>query len=206
MRHPFYRFCWRLVRTLGRLLWRLKAVDEDNIPVEGPVIVAVNHQSYLDPPLVAVVIRREMHFFAKKELFGIFILGNVIANLNAIPVRRGVYDPVSLSRAQAALDEGGGLILFPEGTRGDGRTFLRPKPGVGLIARQTGAAIVPAYAHRTHRPWNCLLTRRPMRIYFGPPITAEEVAAYGDDKEGYRALADDVMARIGRLKDAVADK
>lgn len=196
----FYRLIWSLVKTFGWVVFGLRQVGAKNIPRTGPIIIASNHQSYLDPPFVSVTIPREMHFFAKKELFDIFILGRLISRLNAIPVRRGTYDPKSLNQAFEALEKGGGLILFPEGTRGNGREFLKPKPGVGMIAKRANATIVPTYAYRTNRLGKALFWRKRVKVFYGPPITTDEVAEYEDGRDGYQALAEEVMRHIGRLK------
>jgi 1-acyl-sn-glycerol-3-phosphate acyltransferase len=196
----FYWFIWRSVRTVFQLLFGFKPINWDLVPKEGPVIAAGNHQSYFDPPMLAVAIKREMHFFAKKELFGVFILGWLIRKLNAIPVRRGIYDPASLSRVSDALDTGGGLIMFPEGTRGDGKEFLKPKPGIGLIAKQSKATIVPVYIYRSDHPFQALFLRRRVKLLFGEPIPREEIDGFADDKAGYRLLAETVMKRISDLK------
>jgi 1-acyl-sn-glycerol-3-phosphate acyltransferase len=200
MKLSLYWIIWNIVRLAFRLLFGLTQVHYERLPKEGPIIVAANHQSNFDPPLLAVSIGREMHFFAKKELFGVFFLGWVIRKCNSIPVRRGIYDPVSLNRAMEALAGEGGLIMFPEGTRGDGITFLRPKPGVGLIAKKTRAAIVPAYIYRSNRLWRALFGRGRVRVLFGEPIAPDEVERFDDSKEGYRSLAEFVMERIGQLK------
>jgi 1-acyl-sn-glycerol-3-phosphate acyltransferase len=204
MRKLIYWTVWSFARSIAWLFWGHKIVDRQRVPMEGAVIVAANHQSYLDPPVVAVSIHRAVHFFAKEELFRIFGLGWLIATLNAIPVRRGVYDPRSIKSVLAALGQGGALVLFPEGTRGNGIEFLRPKPGIGLIARHARTPIVPAYISRTARSAKTLWRRRII-VRFGEAITAEEVGGYPDDREGYQALADAVMTRIGRLRAAAEE-
>jgi 1-acyl-sn-glycerol-3-phosphate acyltransferase len=199
MQKLIYWTVWSFARSVVWVLYGLKMFNRKHVPPSGPVIVAANHQSYLDPPVVAISINREVHFFAKQELFRIFGLGWLIATLNAIPVRRGVYDPRSIKRVLTALEQGGALVLFPEGTRGNGVEFLRPKPGIGLIASHAKAPIVPAYLRRTDRSWKTLWRRR-IYVIFGEQITAEQVCRYPDDREGYQALADFVMERIGRLR------
>jgi len=206
MMKTFYRLVLWFARVSLRLLFGLKGADDRNVPEKGPIIVAGNHQSYFDPPVLAVALRREMHFFAKKELFGIFGLGWLIRKLNSIPVRRGVYDPASLSRVAEALENGGGLIMFPEGTRGDGKTFLKPKPGIGLIAKRSRVKIVPAYISGTDKLSRAMVRRSRVHVIFGEPIEPDEIDRFADDKDGYRELAQTVMERIGDLKrQAAAD-
>lgn len=199
-----YTIGWTLSRFVARVGLGMQAQGLENLPPEGPVIVAVNHQSYLDPPLVGSMIRRELHFFAKKELFDIPMLSGLFRKVNAFPVRRGTYDPQSLSWVQGVLSAGKAVMIFPEGTRNDGVHFLPPKPGIGLIARKTGAPIVPVYAHGLNRAMAAFFRRCRVRVRFGRPISGGEVMAFGDDKEGYRALTELVMTRIGELKENLA--
>ncbi len=196
----FYYLCWKLARIIGQILFGLRAADARNVIFEGPVIFAANHQSNLDPPFVSVMIKREVNFFAKRELFDIPILGFVISKLNAIPVRRGIYDPKSLNKVFEVLKNGGGLIMFPEGTRGDGETFLKPKPGIGLIARKAEIPIVPIYSSFTHLWKKALFWRNRMTVTFGEQIPVSKVKEFEDNKEGYRALSEYVMEKIGELK------
>ena len=195
-----YAVVWFTARTLLKALFGLRPVGDHHIPQKGPAIIAANHQSYFDPPVAATVIRREMHFFAKRELFDVPILNWLLARLNVIPVQRGRYDPRALSRVREALAGNGIVLIFPEGTRGNGREFLPPKPGVGLIAKQAKVPIVPAYLYRTDKLVGAFLARRRVRVFFGAPISPEDQQRFPDTKEGYRSLAEYVMEHIGRLK------
>lgn len=203
MKNRWYAIGWLFSRSISRLLFGVRPIGTELVPQEGPVIVAANHQSYLDPPILGSMITREMHFFAKKELFGIFIFGWLVSKLNTIPVKRGTYDPGALNRVIEVLAGNGGLILFPEGTRGDGREFLQPKAGIGFIAKQARAPIVPAYLHGTNRLFKAIFARRRVKVVFGEPISAEEIERFPDTKEGYRSLAERIMEHIGRLRTRV---
>jgi len=200
-----YRAGWCFCRILSWALFGFKPIGAENVPRSGPVIVAANHRSYFDPPMAGAGINREFHFFAKRELFKIPGFGRLIAGLNAIPVRRGVYDPKSLARVKEVLSGGGAVLMFPEGTRSKSADFLPPKPGVGMIAKQTKAPIVPAYMHRTDKLLRALFARKHMRVYYGEPITPEEQERFPDTKEGYRELAGYVMEHIERLRIAAGD-
>ena len=197
-----YWLCKNSALVASKILFGFSARGLDKIPKSGAFIIAPNHQSYLDPPFLGAITPREIHFFAKAELFKVFGLGLVIRNLNAFPVRRGVYDPAAISMALAALEKGHGLLIFPEGTRDNGEAFLPAKPGIGMIAKRSGAQIVPAYLYRSHKIWGALLARRHMKIVFGEPIPADAVARHSDDREGYQAIADEVLTRIGALKNS----
>ena len=199
----FYWFIWSIAKSIAWVLVGLKPVGSENIPREGAFILAANHQSYLDPPLISTSIRREMCFFAKKELFKNFLFGRLIANLNAIPVKRRAFDPGAIDKVLDKLSDGKGLILFPEGTRGNGKEFLVPKPGIGMLAVRADVAIVPAYAYRTNKFWQSVFNRKRVEIHFGSLIPVEKVRSFSKDKEGYRSLARYVMEQIGLLKEAV---
>jgi len=200
MRWLAYWIIWCLVRSSIRILFGFKIIGSENIPKEEPFILAVNHQSYVDPPVVAVAVPRIMHFFAKYELFHKFFLGRLITLLNAIPVHRGAYDPQAINRSLEVLSGGGGLIFFPEGTRGNGREFLKPKPGIGLIAKLAEVPVVPAFLYRTDRLLRAFFARKRVKIFFGPAIPTEKIEKFSNDKDGYRLLAEYVMEQIGQLR------
>ncbi len=199
--HGFYWFIWTLVRNLSRLLWRRTAVNVDNIPHAGPVIIACNHISYYDPPLVSVSIPRPVHFMAKKELFSVFLLGFIIRHLNAFPVNRQGFDRVALEKGVDILQKGDALLVFPEGTRSRKKgEFLPPKPGVGMLARQAGVPIIPAYISGSNELSKVFFKFGRVRVSFGPPIPKDWVISQPDDKDGYRKIANEVMKRIGEIK------
>lgn len=121
---------YRVGRAAARFLlkWVLGVqwVHADRVPSTGPILVTPNHRSYLDPPLVGCGLHRELHFFAKAELFEVPVLKQAIRVFNSIPVHRERPDRRSLSAAIRAVREGGGLVLFPEGTRAAPGAFLPP--------------------------------------------------------------------------------
>ena len=203
MRWLIYWIGWIILRVTAWVLFGLKVIGTENIPRQGGFIFAVNHQSYVDPPLIGSAVPRVLHFFAKKELFENFLFKVLISYFNAIPVRRGIYDPESISRALGALKEGGGLMFFPEGTRGDGIDLLPPKPGIGMIAKRAGVPIIPAFTRGTSQLKRALLARKRVTVIVGEPVWPEEFAAFGDDKQGYLELAVKVMVRIRELKNSL---
>ncbi len=197
---PFYRICWLILRFYMRVFCRLKIEGAGNVPRQGGVIVAANHISAADPPFIGTCINREFHFLAKKELFRNFFLGTLIRNLNAIPVDRAILDQSALGAAEDALKRGYGLILFPEGTRSRSGELRKGKPGVGLLARRIGTPIVPAYIENSRGSGTLIFRGKRLLVRFGEPLSAERISAFPDDKEGYRAITEEVMTRIGSLK------
>jgi 1-acyl-sn-glycerol-3-phosphate acyltransferase len=136
---------WLLSRMIGRLIFRMKIFEANNIPDKGPFILACNHISLVDPPLVGSTIVRPLHFMAKKELFRSRLFGWVIRNTNAHPINRRGFDRRAINTACEILKAGCGLLVFPEGTRALKGDFLPPRPGIGLIAIRSEAPVVPAY-------------------------------------------------------------
>ena len=145
--------------------WKVRG--SENIPREGGVIVASNHVSFWDPPLVGAAILREVHFLAKEELFSTPLLGTLIRSVNAIPIRRGAADLSGLARAIDTLKRGGALLLFPEGSRMRDGELHPARPGLGMISVQADVPIVPCYISGSAHPRRWLLRRSRVRIWFG---------------------------------------
>jgi 1-acyl-sn-glycerol-3-phosphate acyltransferase len=193
-----------LAAAAFRLFFRLRAVGAEHVPRRGPVLIAANHQSVLDPPLVGAVAPRPLSFLAKAELFRIPLFGPFIARLNARPVRREGADPGALRTALRVLADGGALLVFPEGTRGTEGELGPAKPGAGMLAVMSGATVVPAYITGSGRAWpKGRRLPRPGRVAvsFGPPLRFARGEGAGR-KEGYEAASLAMMAAIARLKTA----
>jgi 1-acyl-sn-glycerol-3-phosphate acyltransferase len=131
-----------LVRTAFSLMFRLDVRGVDAMPA-GPVIVAGNHTSGFDPPVVGAVLRRPAWYMAKEELFRIPGFGALIRRLHAYPVRRGKPDRRSLRTTHQILRAGGAVIIFPEGHRSATGALQDPRRGVAFLARLSGAPVVP---------------------------------------------------------------
>jgi 1-acyl-sn-glycerol-3-phosphate acyltransferase len=144
--------------------------------------------------------RRELYFFAKKELFENRFFGAVIRATNTLPVSRGAVDRRALNLAVEAIQNGFGLTMFPEGTRSRTDQFLPPKPGIGIIATRAGCPIVPTYIHGSNKLSECFKRRERMSIAYGKPLSAEWVTSFPPEKESYKEIAQTVMQRITELK------
>ncbi len=199
-----YRIGRGAVRVLLKWGLGVKWSGAQNVPLTGSVIVASNHRGNLDPPLVGCGVPRELHFFAKRELFRVPVLGGLIRIFNSIPVRRGEIDRKSLSLAIDAVKLGGGLVIFPEGTRAKDVDFLPPKLGVGMIAARTGAPIVPVYIMGSGGGIRSLLRSAariaPIRVVYGKPFSTDSVREAGDHSQHYRKITNHVMEQISGLK------
>jgi 1-acyl-sn-glycerol-3-phosphate acyltransferase len=182
----------------------------EHVPRSGGLIVASNHISFWDPPLIGAILPREVHYLAKEELFSNPVFGAVIRSYNAIPIRRGMVDLSGMARAVETLRRGGAMMLFPEGTRmRDGK--LHPaRPGVGMMAVNAGVPIVPCYISGSNQPSRWLGRRERVRVSFGAPLTWQELAGPETDLTPGRALyqrvGDAVMREIARLRTEQMDK
>ena len=173
------------------------------MPRSGGVIVASNHVAYVDPPFVGAVAPREFFYLAKAELFSNPLFGWLIKKYNAIPIARGAFDRRAILRAVELLKEGKVLLLFPEGTRNRGERFLEPKLGIGKIALEAGVPIVPAYIHNSGGLFASFFKRKRLIIGFDIPISRTSLERLPKDKEGYRAIGQEIMQRIGMLKEKI---
>ncbi|MFL5841754.1 MAG: lysophospholipid acyltransferase family protein, partial [Thermoleophilaceae bacterium] len=126
-----------------QVYFSLERNGRKNIPKNGPVILASNHRSFLDPFVIGCSVRRPVYFVAKKELFAKRWQGWILNRLGAFPVKRGESDEESMATARGVLERGGALVIFPEGTRHPKGPLGRPKRGVGRLALETGAPVVP---------------------------------------------------------------
>lgn len=197
-----YYLGWGITKVSSKLLGRIKTSGQEHFPKQGGFILATNHISYFDPPLVGSWAPREVYFLAKKELFRP-VAGWILREVNALPVRRGAVDRKAMQMCLDTIAAGEGLVIFPEGTRIKRGEMLPPKPGIGRIAVRAGCPIVIGYLWGSDRISQVLIGREQMGIRYGPGLSSEEVLAYDDDKAGWQALADEVMKRIKLLRDEV---
>jgi len=202
LRSRFYGVCTWIARVIMRALWRLEGRGTEHVPARGPVLLIANHSSVLDPPFVGGVSPRQLFFLAKAELFDVPGFGRLIHALNARPVRREGADAAALRAALRVLEQGGALLVFPEGTRGEEGTLREPKPGAALLAVVSGAQVVPVYVRGSGRAWpRGRRLPRPAKVVvtFGPPLRFERPVGAGK-REYYDSVSRDLMAAIARLQ------
>lgn len=193
-----YAFFQYFFRFIFYVFFRTRVYGRENIPREGAVILAANHASNADPPLMASLIERPVSYMAKIELFENPIFGGIIRRCHAFPVKRGASDRGAIKTAVQVLKEGRILGLFPEGTRSKTGALQKPEAGVALIAAMTGAPVVPVAILNSHRIFANGGILPALRIMYGPPI-----AFHGDrkSKESLDAFSDELMAHIAAMKE-----
>lgn len=190
----FYRFAKWVTTIVRFFLVDVTYIGQENLPEQGGYIVACNHRSMWDPVLLAQGMRRQINFMGKAELFSNVFLRCLMNLLGVISVERGTGDSNAITRSEEVIRRGGLLGIFPEGTRSPDGKPLRPKSGMALIARATGAGIIPCavvYEKKTG------LHRRPIRVKYGKPIPYEELG-FGDDQgtASLKRVSKLVMGRI----------
>ena len=162
-----------LVFPLFRFLFRGSTQGLEHVPMEGPLVVASNHGSHLDPPLLGHALGRPVAFMAKAELFAIPLLGAVIRACGAYPVRRGASDREAIRTATAKLEQGWATGVFLDGTRQANGRVNNPLPGAALLAARSGAPLLPVAIVNSHRAlgsgriWPRLV---PLQLRVGAPI------------------------------------
>jgi glycerol-3-phosphate dehydrogenase (NAD(P)+) len=142
--NPFVYWLVRAVlQPFFHIYFRLSRIGREHIPAEGPVIIAANHRSFLDPFVIATMARRPMYYVAKQELFSSRLQAWVLNALGAFPVNRGSADATMIDTARAILARGDVVLIFPEGTRIRLGSLARPRRGVGRLALESGAPVIP---------------------------------------------------------------
>lgn len=197
-----YAFVRPVAAAVLRTWFRVRVSGAQNVPNDGPVILAPNHKNFLDPFFIGIATRRRVQFMAKAELFR-GPLGWLFLRLGAFPVRRGESDAEALDTAAAILTSGGVVVVFPEGTRVEQRDALgAPRHGAGRLAIETGAPIVPAAVTGTSHLWRGALPKlKRVQIAFLPAV--EPVPRFAG-REAASELIDDlvwpaVQEEYGRL-------
>jgi 1-acyl-sn-glycerol-3-phosphate acyltransferase len=196
MNQGFYDFSSATVRLMARILWRTQASGMENVPRDGPLIVACNHVSYLDPPVMGSFCPRRISYMAKKELFTIPVLGSVIRGLGAYAVDRDGSATAAIKRSLEVLRRGGTVGIFPEGTRNRSGDVI-PQAGVALLASLAKAPVVPACILGSDRA----LRLGQIKVAFGPPL-----ALPADRKASHDTLAkftDEIMSAIRTLAESM---
>jgi glycerol-3-phosphate dehydrogenase (NAD(P)+) len=151
--------------------FRLSRVGREHIPESGPIIFAANHRSFLDPFVIATMVRRPMYYVAKKELFRQRLQGWFLNSLGAFPIDRGASDNDAMGTARAILERGDCVLIFPEGTRVRPGALGAPKRGVGRLALETGAPVVPlAVLGTEHIRTGWRIRPHKVRIRAGKPL------------------------------------
>ena len=166
-----------LVGSLMKALIRLESIDHDNIPVDGPVVIAPSHRSNIDTPIIGAAMVRDSRFMAKESIFKSPFWTKFLVGLGGFPVKRGTLDRSSLNTATEILKRGEMLVVYPEGARQEGPRIKPVFEGAVWLAARAGAVIVPAGIGGSHgvMPIGVKLPRpKKVVVVFGEPIVVED--------------------------------
>ena len=197
-----YGSLWVLFRTLGRLLFQYRAVGVDNVPREGGILIAANHASYLDIPILGCGLPRRAAYLGRQDLFPMPGLRWICGWLGWIPIRMSRLDREGFGKAIGLIKEGKAVVIYPEGRRSQTGELGPGRPGIGVIVAETGCPVLPVYLKGTHDvlPPDAKWVRlRPITVIFGKPIDFTADAERCKGKEFYKHVSRTVMARIAEL-------
>jgi 1-acyl-sn-glycerol-3-phosphate acyltransferase len=183
----FYRASYWIALLLFTLLYRVRFFSPGHIPPDGPALIVVNHQSYIDPPLVGVAVRhRNFPTIARKGLFKVPVLSLIIKGLGAIPIDDEGSDTAAIRASLAQLAKGRLLAIFPEGTRSPDGQLRDFKRGTWLLLSRSKVPVIPCAVEGCHdvfprgQSFPTLLGKQLM-VRFGPPVSFEELRPLGPD-------------------------
>jgi 1-acyl-sn-glycerol-3-phosphate acyltransferase len=198
-----YTFVRILVSLPTLLIWRVRAIGRENVPKDGPLILAPNHFSQMDHFFIGLYLRRKIRFMAKSQMFGPPVLTYIYKHGGVIPVRRGHHDEEAFTTAFTVLDQEGMLLIYAEGGRSRSGELGEPKRGVGRLALESGAPVVPVaiYGSATVRRWKRL--RFPsITVQYGEPLTFPKEE--GASRERQLEVATEVFNRVREMYDGLA--
>jgi 1-acyl-sn-glycerol-3-phosphate acyltransferase len=207
--NPVYFIGWTFYRTVFATYFQWKVYNHERVPLKGAVILAANHASFLDPPLVGSGLKRDINYLARKSLFRIPFLGWILRTVNAVPVDRDGGGAAGLKAIMERLHNGGAIILFPEGTRTRDGNLQPARSGVGLAVIKSDAPVVPVRVFGTREAWGRgqrIPRPHPVAVKYGRPMTFAKQRAEANDctkarlKQIYQEVSDEIMAVIAKLE------
>ncbi len=204
-----YRCGWLFFRAVFSVYFRWRVFNPERVPLAGPVILAPNHASYIDPPLAGAGIRRQITFLARDNIFHVPILAAILRSWEVVPVDRDGGTGRGLKQILHCLEQGGAVIVFPEGTRSRHGDLNPARSGIGLTVIKSGAPVVPARVFGTRDafgPHHLLPRPRRLAVKYGKPMWFAALRAEAAScskqrlKEIYRQIAGEIMSEIARLE------
>ena len=194
VRGLFWKVCQGVLRVGTSVAFDLQVFGVDRIPQRGGVLMLSNHQSYLDPPLLGVRLKRPMAYLAKSELFEFAPFALAIRNLYAFPVKQGKGDVGAMKESIRLLQAGWLLNVFPEGSRTPDGKLHPAQKGAGLMVRRAGVPVLPTVIHGSYDAWprgQKAPRPHPIRVLYGEPTDISHLKA-----EDIRKWIDDTLARM----------
>lgn len=191
-----YRLLQVFFTVFFKFFFRAEIIGKENLPAEGGVILAANHMSNWDPPFLATFLSRPVSYMAKKELFDVPILRQIIESCYSFPVKRGAADRGAIKAALQALKEGRCIGLFPEGTRSRDGKIHKAEAGVALLAAMGDVPVVPAAILGTDRIFSLRSFFPKLTVIYGKPMLLDRKHR---DKETLQIFSQKIMEEIGKM-------
>jgi 1-acyl-sn-glycerol-3-phosphate acyltransferase len=195
----WYQFVRNVAKSYFELFYDIRVSGLENLPPEGSgFLIASNHVSFYDPPIIGAQVPRDTYYLARKTLFDPKIMSVLLPSILAIPVDQEKPDMVGLKKIIQIIRGGNPVILFPEGSRSYTPDLLPAMPGVGLVVNKTGAPVVPVRLFGVREIWPRDEKPKwfmPAEIVFGPALT------FAPTKD-YQMIGDRIMQAIAELKPA----
>ena len=196
----WYWFGYSLSKAIAKTFFHYRVIGAENMIEEGPCIIAANHCSNLDPPLVGIACKRAIHYLGKKSLLDWPVLGPIFPQLNVIPVDQKNAARSALMGAIRVVKSGGAVLIFPEGSRSPDGKLQPAQPGIGMIVAKTGAPVVPvrvsgsfqAFPRGTPIPHFV-----PVTVTIGSPVLFEKTGT--EDRAFYQKTSGRIMDAVGTL-------
>jgi 1-acyl-sn-glycerol-3-phosphate acyltransferase len=204
-----YAIGWHFFRFVFSYYFGWRTYNAERVPLTGPVILASNHASYIDPPLVGAGLRRQINYLARDSIFKVPVLASILRSWEVVPVDRDGGTGRGLKAILDRLARGGAIILFPEGTRSRHGELNEARSGIGLTVIKSNAPVVPARVFGTYAAYGAhkILPRpRPLAVKYGQPMLFEALRAEAQTcskprlKEIYQQVANEIMAVIAALE------
>lgn len=200
---PLYGLSHYLIRCIHGTSFRGQAYGLENLPKKGGFMIASNHSSHLDPPIIGGLIPKQVCFFARKTLWKPGLASWWLDGVGTIPVDRdGGTDVTAIRRVLGALKNDKVIILFPEGTRSPDGNLQTAKPGVGLLACRTGVPVVPARIFGSFRAFGRdgkLRLGTPVSVVYGKPLSPADYDQEDFGKDRYQKASQRIMDAVAQL-------
>jgi len=200
-----YWLTWVTVRLLATVLFRFRVSGAHHVPKTGGVLIAANHTSYLDIPILGCGMPRRAWFMGRMDLFS-GPAAWLMRHMGWIPIRRERVDRTAFEEAIRRLKAGQAVVIYPEGSRSEDGRLQPGKPGVGIIVAATGSPVVPAYLGGTYDvlpPGSTWIRLRPIQVSYGVPVDftalVKEMDSEAKKKELYQRISQEIMGRIAEL-------
>jgi 1-acyl-sn-glycerol-3-phosphate acyltransferase len=204
-----YRLGWLFFRAMFAVYFRWRVFNPERVPQTGGVILAANHASFLDPPLVGSGLHRAINYLARESLFRFPGIGALLRSWNSVPVDLDGSGAAGLKAILGRLLAGGAIVVFPEGSRTQDGKLQPARSGIGLTVIKSDAVVIPVRTFGTFECYNRKIKfhlPKQLAVKYGEPMRFEKLRAEAKDcskarlKEIYQEIADEIMAAIAKLE------